>query len=85
MDVLQRHLQGVGRAALTAVTRVPPRSDQPRPRRTEEDGETFALRIQLDLPVGSPLGGHCPVSDFDALEDPAESQVPRIEDPCAVT
>ena len=58
VDVLQGQFRRVACAALTAAPRVSPRPDEACVGGVEENGETFALRVQLDLPVRSPLGGH---------------------------
>ena len=71
--------------ALIAVPRMPPRSQQTCTSGIEVDGEPFALGIEVNLPVRSPLGHHRPKFDLDALQDPAEFQLPRVKDPCAVT
>ena len=85
VDVLQGQFRRVARAALTAAPRVSPRPDEACVGGVEENCETFALRVQLDLPVRSPLGGHRSLSNFDAFQNPAESQMLRVEDPRAVT
>ena len=77
MNVLQRQLSGVRRAALLAVVCMPPRADQARPSCVEVHGEAFGLGIQLNLPVGTPLGNDRTTCDLDSLQDAAEFQVRR--------
>lgn len=67
MDVLQRQLRSIGAAALIAVPRMPPRPEQTRPGSIQVDGEAFAPRIKVNLPVRTPLGRYRPTSDLDAF------------------
>jgi hypothetical protein len=85
VDVLQGQFRCVACAALSAVLRVSPRPDEACLGGVEEDSEAVAVKVQLDPPVGSPLRGHRSVSNFDAFQDAAESQMLRVEDPGAVT
>ena len=84
MDLLQRQLRGIGSAALSTILRMSPRPEQTRPSCIEVDRKAFALGIQVNLPVRAPLCRHRPTSDFDAFQDPAEFQLPRVKDPRAV-
>jgi hypothetical protein len=83
-DVVDGEFGGFVAAALTAVSPMPPGPDQTSVRRVQIDGETLSLRIELEIRVRPPLGGHQPIGDFHTLQDATELLLLSVEDPSAV-
>jgi hypothetical protein len=68
MNVLERQLDRFVSSSLDAVLRVPRRTDQVCSGFIQIDGEGFTLGFDLEIPVGTPLRGHTPTPDLDALQ-----------------
>ena len=52
--------------------------------RIQVDRKSFSPRIELEIRVRAPLGGHWPISDFYTFQDATELLVLSVEDPGAV-
>jgi len=83
-DFVERKFGRFVSATLIAVSRVPPGPHLTRVPRIQIDGKRFSPRIDMEVRVRAPLGGHWPISDFDTLQDAAELLVLSVEDPGAV-
>jgi hypothetical protein len=83
-DVVDRKLGCVVTTTLSAIARVSPRLDLTGVCRVQINGKGLDLRFEMETPERTPLGGHWPISDFDALQDAAVLLVLFVEDPGAV-
>lgn len=83
-NVLQREFSSFVTSALSAIFGMPPRSDHAGSGWIQVNSECLGLRINLEIPIWAPFGGHTSIFNLYGLQNPAELHSARVEDPGAM-